>query len=274
MKARVLVVDDNVTNLDLMAYLLRAFGYECTALPDAATALERARTGYDIALVDILMPGMDGYEFARRFRADATLAATPLVAVTALAMPGDEEHIRKAGFDGYIAKPIDPERFVTQVEAHLKTRPSASALAATSSARAVSAAASPQEIGIVLAVDDRQSNLDLIRLSLAPSGYRVAEARSIGEAMSVVRRMPPSLILCDLHMPPETGFTLLEKLREREEWCSIPFVFLSSKPWEPKDRERGMALGVRKFLARPIDPEDLRSHIDECLHRGDDSHRG
>ncbi len=121
MSARILVVDDNSANLELMVYLLRAFGHSCTATTNGASGLEVARAGgCDIALVDILMPGMNGYEFARQFRADSALAGIPLIAVTALAMPGDDKHILKAGFDGYISKPIDPERFVSQVEAYLK----------------------------------------------------------------------------------------------------------------------------------------------------------
>ena len=67
------------------------------------------------------MPDMDGYEFARRFKADAALASTPLVAVTALAMPADRKRADEAGFDGYITKPIEPLTFVSQVEAFLRT---------------------------------------------------------------------------------------------------------------------------------------------------------
>lgn len=125
MAARILVVDDNHANLDLMLYLLRAFGHECISASDGIAGLEKAQSNAcDLALVDILMPGMDGYEFARRCRENPRLRSVPLVAVTALAMPGDAERILKAGFDGYIAKPIDPERFVAQVESYLK-RPDA-----------------------------------------------------------------------------------------------------------------------------------------------------
>lgn len=114
---RVLVVDDNSTNLDLMLYLLRAFGHDATGCADGATGLEAALRGdFDAVLVDILMPAMDGYEFARRFRAAPAVRALPLIAVTALAMTSDRERIASAGFDGYIAKPLEPRTFVAQVE--------------------------------------------------------------------------------------------------------------------------------------------------------------
>src|ERR1700729_4592338 len=118
---RMLVVDDNAANLDLMLYLLRYFGHDPAGKSDAIAALESARTGnFEVVLADILMPNMDGYEFARRFKADAALAGTPLVAVTASAMPADRKRAYEAGFDGYITKPIDPQTFVSQVEGLLR----------------------------------------------------------------------------------------------------------------------------------------------------------
>lgn len=125
MAARILVVDDNPANLDLILYLLRAFGHRADGFSDALAAYETARTGkYDLVLTDILMPGIDGYELVRRLRLDDRFA-TPVVAVTALAMTGDKERIAGAGFDGCITKPIDPQTFMTQIEAYLHEKSSA-----------------------------------------------------------------------------------------------------------------------------------------------------
>lgn len=125
MKGRILVADDNRANLDLMLYLLRAFGHEAVGVSDGLAAYEAARVGdFALVLTDILIPGIDGYELAARLKGDARLAATPLIAVTALAMAGDRDRINAAGFDGYITKPIEPQTFVEQIEGHLKPRPS------------------------------------------------------------------------------------------------------------------------------------------------------
>ncbi|HTZ56179.1 MAG TPA: response regulator [Candidatus Acidoferrum sp.] len=120
--AHVLVIDDNAVNLDLMLYLLQAFGHVAEGHTDALAALEAAKAGdFDIVLTDILMPRLDGYEFTRRLRSEARrYGSIPFVAVTALAMPGDRERISSAGFDGYIGKPIEPQAFVAQVESYLR----------------------------------------------------------------------------------------------------------------------------------------------------------
>jgi two-component system cell cycle response regulator len=116
------LIEDNATNLDLMNYLLCALCYDVTCATDGITGLELARAGnYDLVLTDILMPELDGYELARQFKADPRLKGTPLVAVTALAMAGDRDRIIAAGFNGYISKPIDPQKFAAQITSFLKT---------------------------------------------------------------------------------------------------------------------------------------------------------
>lgn len=123
MSARILVIEDNAANRDLIAYLLRAFGYDVRCEENGAAGLQRALSErYDLVLSDILMPDMDGYEFARHFKAKASLAGIPLVAVTALAMTGDRDRILRAGFDGYLSKPIDPQTFAGQIASFLSNR--------------------------------------------------------------------------------------------------------------------------------------------------------
>lgn len=115
-----MVVDDNASNLDLILYLLRAFGHDAQGAVDGLAALEAARSSsFDLVLSDILMPHVDGLELLRQLRADPRVTACSIVAVTASAMVGDREKLMKLGFNGYIAKPIDPEKFIGQVDSYL-----------------------------------------------------------------------------------------------------------------------------------------------------------
>lgn len=118
MAARILVVDDNTSNLDLMLYLLRAFGHEPTAKADGLAGLQAAQNErFDLILCDVLMPGIDGYDFARRIADLPT--KPPIIAVTALAMAGDRDRLLAAGFDGYLSKPIDPMTLQAKIDEFL-----------------------------------------------------------------------------------------------------------------------------------------------------------
>ena len=115
--ARILIVEDNAPNRELMSYLLTAFGHRIFAVETAHDGVHLGgRLAPDLIVCDVHVADLDGFELARRFRAEPLTATVPLIAVTALAMFGDRERILAAGFDGYLTKPIDPETFVRQIE--------------------------------------------------------------------------------------------------------------------------------------------------------------
>ena len=106
--ARVLIVDDNATNLKLVAYLVKANGHEVDTAHDAETALAALRAHRPrVILMDLQLPGVDGLELTRRIKADPALRDIAIVAVTAYAMVGDREKALEAGCDDYMTKPID-----------------------------------------------------------------------------------------------------------------------------------------------------------------------
>ena len=120
MSAKILIIEDNLANLELMSYLLRAFGHHTLSASDGIAGLEAARSDSpDLIVCDIQIPGISGLEVARRLKVDPVLGKIPLIAVTAFAMVGDRDKVMAAGFDGYITKPIEPKRFVRQLEAFL-----------------------------------------------------------------------------------------------------------------------------------------------------------
>lgn len=117
---RILVVDDNVTNLKLIEYLLMAKGYDVLTAVDAESALEAVRDKRPaLVLMDLQLPGMDGLELTKKLKSDPSTRGIVIVAVTAYAMKGDEQRALDAGCDGYIAKPIDTRALPSVVESHL-----------------------------------------------------------------------------------------------------------------------------------------------------------
>jgi two-component system cell cycle response regulator len=120
--ARILVIEDNIDNLELMVYLFDAFGHAVEAAENGEQALRKANDmPFDLVVCDVHLPRMDGYEIVRALRAHPECCNVPIVAVTALAMVGDRERLLASGFDGYVSKPIDPKTFVREIENHLPT---------------------------------------------------------------------------------------------------------------------------------------------------------
>jgi two-component system cell cycle response regulator DivK len=119
--ATVLVVEDNPANMTLATFLLKSAGYAVLSATDAEAGLALARTEQpDLVLMDIQLPGMDGLEACAILKKNAATRDIPVIALTALAMKGDEERIRAAGCDGYIAKPLAYREFLTTVAARLQ----------------------------------------------------------------------------------------------------------------------------------------------------------
>jgi len=120
---RILIVDDNATNLKLVAYLMKANGYTVDTALDAESAIVAIRANHpDVILMDIQLPGIDGLELTRRLKADPATRDIVIVAVTAYAMKGDQAKARAAGCDDYITKPIDTRALPETIARHLARR--------------------------------------------------------------------------------------------------------------------------------------------------------
>ena len=118
--AKVLIVEDNLANMKLAALLLQSAGHTVLSATDAEVGLTLARDEHpNLILMDIQLPGMDGLEATALLKRDDATRAIPVIALTALAMKGDEERIRAAGCDGYIAKPMRYEEFLATIAAQL-----------------------------------------------------------------------------------------------------------------------------------------------------------
>ena len=252
-----------------MVYLLSASGHETLEAHEGTEGLRRAKAeNPDLVLLDIHMPQMDGYEVARRLRADPECSRIPIVAVTALAMVGDRERILVAGFNGYIAKPIEAEMFLSQVASFLSIPAKRFAVApARAWERQEPAEIASKKNAVVLFVDNTQTNIDLVRSILEPSGFEVTTAMSAREGFDLARRVKPDLILSDVHMPHEDGYSFMRMVQNDPLLRPIPFVFLTASVWSTRETVQALAQGATKFLSRPIEPQALLEEIEDCLRK-------
>ena len=259
--ARVLIIEDNPASLDLMVYLLKAFGHAPLLARDGLQGIEVARTERpDLILCDIQLPGADGVEVCRQLKGDAAYRDIPMLAVTAYAMVGDREKLLAHGFNGYLSKPINPETFMEEMRPYLHR---SQAQLMKSFEPAIRARIKKVE-GTILVVDNSPVNISLARSMLEPFGYKIVETRGVDEAMHLLQKQNPDLILSDLHMPVKDGFDFIQEVKADDELKKIPFVFISSTVWGERERDRGLSLGAAQFIVRPIEPWALVEEIESC----------
>lgn len=269
--ARILVIEDNEINLELMCYLLRAWGHEVLTARDGDAGLAAARSqAPDLVVCDIQMPGTDGYGVARALKSAPATAALPLVAVTAYAMVGDQEKAMQAGFDAHFPKPIEPAAFMAALAPFLPAAGRAPQQAPESARQEVSVQISPDlrapAPGLtLLLVDDTAANLDFKLSLLEPAGYTVLTAGSGQAALKVLQERHVDLILSDALMREGSGFDLLAAVRSQPARRDVPFLFLTATARDTDSRRRAMEMGADDYLLRPIEPIALlaavRAHL-------------
>ncbi len=266
MSSKILVIEDNAPNLELMGYLLRAGGYATFEARDGEQGLRVALAERpDLIICDLQMPRLSGYQFVARAKTIDELKGIPLIAVTAFAMVGDREKALAAGFDAYLSKPIEPETFVRDVETLLPIP-----LRAQTPAPPVSMVARvPERIPTtgptILVVDDVDANLELAVTLLESLGYGVVIARGAQEALHVARTALPGLVISDVCMEEGSGFDLLRELKGDPVLSTIPVMFLTSTFTNERDRSRALALGAARYVFRPVDPDLFLAAENDCL---------
>jgi two-component system cell cycle response regulator DivK len=120
MSRRILVVEDQEDNRQILRDLLASADYEIVEAWDGEAALEAVASGKpDLILMDIQLPGLDGYEVTRRIKADPSLRPIPIIAVTSYALGGDEDKARTAGCDDYVSKPFSPRQLLMKIREYL-----------------------------------------------------------------------------------------------------------------------------------------------------------
>jgi len=244
--ARILIIEDNATNLELMVYLLRAYGHGTVSASDGESGVTLARQHRpDLILCDVHLPKLDGYGVVAALKADATMRHIPLLAVTALAMLGDREKLLAAGFDGYIGKPVEPERFVGQIEAYLKPREMTAAT--------------------ILIVDDHVLNREFLMTLLGYDGHRLLEAGNGAEALRMVEAEPPDLVISDILMPSMDGYEFVTRLHANPATAQVPVIFYTAIYREREAMALAQSCGVRWVLPKPSDPEAIRRTVQDAL---------
>ncbi|HEY2655290.1 MAG TPA: response regulator [Solirubrobacteraceae bacterium] len=222
---RVLVVEDDRRSADLFRVYLEGVGYAVSVARDGDEGLELARRLNPRAVIlDILLPGLSGWELLARLKGDPTTAAIPVVITSML---DDRGAGYALGASGYLVKPVGRDELLEAL-GRCVTRPA--------------------DERTVVVIDDDPVDLDLIEAVLAPEGWLVVRAAGGEEGVRLVRTERPAVVLLDLLMPEVDGFEVVERLRADPVVADVPIVVLTSKEMAPVDQER--LAGRISFLAQ------------------------
>jgi PAS domain S-box-containing protein len=230
----VLVVDDNATNRQILHRQIVSWGMKNGMAEDGPSALRRLREAaeekkpYDVAILDMQMPGMDGMELARRIKADPAISDTLLMLLTSVGVRGDAEEASRAGIGAYLTKPVRQSHLYdaiaslmgassAKVEDRLVTRQTIRERRAASRLR-------------LLVAEDNAVNQKVAARMLESLGYRVDVAANGLEAVEALSHVPYAAILMDCHMPEMDGYEATRVIRKREkEWGRhTPIIALSA----------------------------------------------
>jgi signal transduction histidine kinase/CheY-like chemotaxis protein len=211
----VVVVEDDRRSFDLLRTYLEAAGARVVSAGDGEEGLDTVRRLSPAGVVlDILLPGIDGWDVLAQLKADPGTAAIPVVVVSMLDERGRGFAL---GATEYLVKPVGKEQLLAAL---------------------YRAAAMPEQKHTVVAIDDDPLAIELVRASLEPEGWTVLGAMTGQEGLALVRERQPSAVLLDLLMPGMDGFEVVEALRADPETKSVPVVILTSMSMTHQDKER------------------------------------
>jgi len=281
--ARILVVDDEPQNLELIEAILTPAGYEVLLASNGDEALVQANEKRpDLVILDLMMPGLSGFEVCARVKTHPQTGGVPVLFVTALSQPGDKERALAVGGDDFLGKPFQRSDLLARVEALLKVRHLNTdldrALAylhelelarhATLSKKATgpSAAlpAAPPGAGIVLVVDDEPLPRQLFSDVLRQEGYVIHEASNGHQALELARQEPIDVILLDIMMPGMSGLDVLGKLGELVP--DSPVIIVTAHP-SSENAIAALRLGAFDFIVKGFKSEVMLATVSRALER-------
>jgi CheY-like chemotaxis protein len=265
-KKRVLAVDDDPDQLHFMRSVFERRGVEFVGVQDPVKMLEAPPQGrFDVILLDVMMPGVDGLELCRRFRADPTTADTHIVMVTA---EGDAAMIKvaeKFGADGYLQKPVRPADLLGLIGLRPAAPPPPN-IAAGAPSPTVQAGPIRQPSGSgrprVLVVDDDRDILNFVAQVFGRAGIAVHAVSDAKEIKNDVPQGGYDLILMDVFMPGVTGIELLRDIVRDVRNLTAKMVVITAHD-DPQLRALAQKAGADQYLVKPLAPRQLLGLLEE-----------
>lgn len=265
---RVLVVDDNATNREILHHQLTSWGMQNSSADNGAKALQllymavARQEAYDLAILDMHMPGMDGVDLAKAIKADPVLATTRLLMLTSVGQYGDIDAARQAGIEVYLTKPVRQSELYDSLIPLLGNKKEDVAGKRPSTLSVATATPQEPEAAFqlhVLLAEDNIVNQEVATNMLELLGCEVTIANNGREALQALGQSAYDVVLMDCQMPEMDGFAATAALRQSEEGTlhHTTIIALTANAMEG-DQQRCLAAGMDDYLSKPFTQEKLQ----------------
>ena len=273
MTARVLVVDDILSNVKLLEAKLSAEYFEVVSAYNGLEALAKiAEHAPDIVLLDVMMPGMDGFEVCRRIKSDPKTAYIPVVMVTALDQPSDRVAGLDAGADDFLTKPVDDAALFARVRSLVRLKMMTDELHMRETTGQSMGLLDPigtlqdgNATGRILIIEDRPESVQWFASALAPAN-EVSSVDTFEETLVRVRGGDFDLIVVSLGMRGFDGLRLCSQLRSIPEARNTPILVVVSEG-DRRKLTQALEMGVNDYLTRPVDRNELVARVRTQLRK-------
>jgi len=266
----ILVVDDNATNRDILKIQFKAWGINTVLAEDGPEALKILYNSldrniiFDIAVLDMQMPGMDGETLGRVIKSDAKLQSIKLLMMTSLGQRGDSKRLKQIGFSAYLTKPVRQSELFHAL----------ATLASSSyqkSKKTLVTKYSINEMQLekfrILLVEDNITNQQVAMGILRKTGVRVDAVANGREAITALEQMPYDLVFMDVQMPIMDGFEATRIIRDKSSKVrdhNIPIIAMTAHAMK-RDKEKCLEAGMNDYLSKPISPAPLAEKLEQWL---------
>jgi two-component system cell cycle response regulator len=275
MSARVLVVDDILPNVKLLEAKLTSEYYDVLTATNGKEALEKvAAESPDLVLLDVMMPGMDGFEVCTRIKQDPKLAHIPVVMVTALTDTEDKVRGLESGADDFLSKPINDTALMARVRSLVRLKMAldewrmrentANQLGVVEKSSNVMTESADK--ARVLVVEDKNFEQRKIQETLAKDQDEVTLVESGMKAMEMVSSQDFDVLIISLNLANEDGLRLCSHLKSNERTRSLPIVMIGGEEDMPRIAH-GLEIGAHDYILRPVDRNELLARVRTQVRR-------
>ncbi len=276
---RVLVVDDNATNRKILQEQLTAWSMKNVSAEDGPSALEMLRSAakagepYDLAILDMMMPGMDGIELAQRIAADPSISSTKLIMLSSIGSRAESEQGRQTDIEVHLTKPVKQSRLFDAIATTTATpEEEHDVITKTSGQEGASvpgrSLASHERLtrGHVLVAEDNHVNQKVAVKMLERLGYRADVAADGLEAVEALSRIPYGAVLMDVQMPEMDGYEATAEIRRRQEGQGqhTPIIAMTANAMQG-DREKALEAGMDDYVPKPVTARELETVLERWI---------